>query len=1113
MSQGSVVESETACPSCGAGIHAGDKFCASCGKAVAGGSGAAPAIKGPVPQVDAQTRRTAKAMEGQRRQVTVMFTDMQGYTATSEKLGEDGVYHLMQMVFEEMVGTVHANKGTVQELTGDGLMALFGAPVALEDAPVRACRAGLEILERIAALGDKAEAQFGVRPKFRIGIHTGPLVVGSIGDDMRMEFTALGDTVNYASRLESLAEIGTVYISDATRELVEGYVEAADLGEREVKGKAEPQRVHRLEGLKSGVTRFDVSVSRGLTPLVGRDSELEALEARWEEAKAGHMRLVGISGEAGIGKSRLTHEFRNRLDKNSVVVLQGHCLSDGQSTAFLPFVEVVRRSFGLGERTDRVEIERKLRNGLEILSIEPEKAVPYLMLLLGLQGEAEKVRYTDAAVAGARIRDALYELMRARCRVSPTVLLVDDLHWIDSASEDLLEEFSKASGDLPLLILSTQRPEYKSPWGDEAFASEIKLQQLSARGTADLISARLGTTDLPQELTRLVTEKAEGNPLYAEEITAYLLSRGDLRRDGGVVTYQSSGETGLPVTLENLVLDRFDRLDDRPRGFLEAASVVGRRFELDLMDRVLGLGGGTAAQDVVDELQGSELVFADERNGFYQFKHAVVRAAVYDSLLKPRQAELHERVADAIVQSRGDGVGEAADTVADHYGHTPRAEKAVHYMALAGEQSLAVYSLEEAELRFRQVLELIDKVPGCADDAFHADVLLKLARILYYGAQFFELIRTLEPHLDTVESLGDPKRLSRFLFELGYAHCFSANQKVGTPLLERALAIGEEAGDEESIGYACMGLMWPLVCWTEPSEESLKEMKRLSGRAIAAAHAIGDVWLETKAHFGLVNHLNYLGRPVPARQISLKLLDLSQDTGDPRPRALGLDGLAWSQLTGLEYDAARETAGEAIRISIAPIDKAIGQAMLSMPLITLGHLSEGLGMLQDYVTAQTRSGMAIGRITADPMVGVGMVLCGDLGRGIGAIKETERLHAGWGSPFARSIRDGLLGEIYLQMVVGERPPMAVMLRNFWFLARTLPVAARRAQNHLEAALEWGRAHDSPATIAANLTNLGLLHQSKKRTDRANACFAEAREIAEANEMPELVKKIDAALSD
>ncbi len=979
MPQDSISESETICLACGANINAGDKFCASCGKAVAASSGAAPAIKAPIPQVDAETRRTAKAMEGQRRQVTVMFTDMQGYTATSEKLGEDGVYHLMQMVFEAMVGAVHANKGTVQELTGDGLMALFGAPVALEDAPVRACRAGLEILERIAALGDKAEAQFGVRPKFRIGIHTGPLVIGSIGDDMRMEFTALGDTVNYASRLESLAEIGTVYISDATRELVEGYVDATDLGEREVKGKAEPQRVHRLESLKSGVTRFDVSVSRGLTPLVGRDNELEALEARWEEAKAGQMRLVGISGEAGIGKSRLTHEFRNRLDKNSVVVLQGHCLSDGQSTAFLPFVEAVRRSFGLGERSDRVEIERKLRNGLEILSVDPEKAVPYLMLLLGLQGEAEKVRYTDAAVAGARIRDALYELMRARCRVSPTVLLVDDLHWIDSASEDLLEEFSKASQDLPLLILSTQRPEYKSPWGDEAFASEIRLGSLSARGTADLISARLGTTDLPQELTRLVTEKAEGNPLYAEEITAYLLSRGDLRRDGGVVTYQSSGETGLPVTLENLVLDRFDRLDDRPREFLEAASVVGRRFELDLMDRILGLGGGGAAQDIVDDLKGSELVFADERDGYYQFKHAVVRAAVYDSLLKPRQAELHERVADAIVEARGESIGEAADTVADHYGHTPRAEKAVRYMALAGEQSLAVYSLEEAELRFRQVLELIEKVPGCADDAFHADVLLKLARILYYKAQFFELVRTIEPHLPMVEALGDPKRLSRFLFEVGYAHCFSANQGLGTPLLERALAIGEEAGDEESIGYACMGLMWLLAVWTEPSEESLRDMERLSERAITAARSIGDVWLETKPLFALAYHLNALGRPGPAKRVSLKMLDLSRKTGDPRPRALGLCGLAWSQLTALEYDAAKETAEEAIRIYLAPIDRAVGQAMLSLALVLLGRISDGMNLLRPYVSGMNEGGMAIGRITIEPPIGVGMVLEGDFG--------------------------------------------------------------------------------------------------------------------------------------
>ena len=338
-------------------------------------------------------------LEGQRRQTTVLFTDMAGYTPLAERLGEEATYVLIQRVIKEMSEAVHAHEGTVQEVTGDGLMALFGAPAALEDAPVLACRAALEIQDRMTKLDDEIEVEHGVRPAFRVGVHSGPVVVGKVGDAQQAAVTVLGDTVNLAARLESVAEPGGILISEATHKLVEGYVHADFAGEREVKGKTEAQRVYRLEGMKTGVTRFDVSVGRGLTKLIGRRRELETLLGIWDEARAGRLRVANVSGEAGIGKSRLVYEFRRRLDDDSVFLLEGHCTAESRATPFLPFIDVMRRSFRIGDRADTAEAEHKLGRGLEVLGLEPADHIPYLLNLLG--HEAPRVSLDGVASEGS----------------------------------------------------------------------------------------------------------------------------------------------------------------------------------------------------------------------------------------------------------------------------------------------------------------------------------------------------------------------------------------------------------------------------------------------------------------------------------------------------------------------------------------------------------------------------------------------------------------------------------------------------------------------------------------------------------------------------------------
>ncbi|MDP6699820.1 MAG: adenylate/guanylate cyclase domain-containing protein [Candidatus Latescibacteria bacterium] len=344
--------------------------------------------------------------EAERRQITVLFVDMVGYTPLAERLGEEALYQLIRPITEQMMQAVENNRGTVHDLTGDGLMAVFGMPVAQEDAPQRACQTALDIVERIEGFADEYESSHGVHPQIRIGIHTGPAVVGRIGTDHRMEFRAVGDTVNLVSRLESSAEPGQILISATMRELVAGQAQTRFAGRRVLKGKTEPQEVYSLEGLRPGISRFEARASGGLTPLVGRNDELDKLKAIWATVVSGSVRLVHICGEPGIGKSRLLHEFRERTNGTQPVFLQGHCTSDGGTTPFLPFVDMLRRSFGIGTNDENSVLTERLLERFNILNLPAERHIPYLANLVGAD-TGNTLDKVDAEVIGIRTRETL----------------------------------------------------------------------------------------------------------------------------------------------------------------------------------------------------------------------------------------------------------------------------------------------------------------------------------------------------------------------------------------------------------------------------------------------------------------------------------------------------------------------------------------------------------------------------------------------------------------------------------------------------------------------------------------------------------------------------------
>jgi class 3 adenylate cyclase len=525
-------------------------------------------------------------VDAERRQVTVLFTDMVGFTSFSERSGEEAAYTLMRSLSKLMDEAVREQGGVVQNFTGDGIMAVFGAPMAFEDAPLRACCAALAILHRVETARPDLQSKYDARPQLRIGLNTGTAVVGKVQEGADAQLTVLGDTVNFAARLQALAEPDSIFLSEATHRLVQGLVDASFAGEHVIKGKAESQKVYRLDAIRHGATRFEAAVTRGLSAFVGREREMEILERGLDKARS-ELRIIDIAAEPGMGKSRLLHEFRQRMGKDRAFVLSGSCSPDGQQTPFLPFIEVIRGSFRVKAGEAEKDVAQKLETGLTALGLHSPRNLGLLLHVLGLNVPGDTLAGLDGVLIGLRTRELLQQLMEARCRLSPVVMLIEDLHWIDSVSEELLNKF--IDSEARFLVLTTRRLEYSPRWLDRSVVTKLPLEPLPTGDIRHLLRERLGVDVLPEGLARQVTEKADGNPLFAEEIVSYLAERGFIRTVGGTLNFDANVVTAsLPASIQSLLTVRVDRLAPEDRAVLQAASVIGRRFDAALLAATIG---------------------------------------------------------------------------------------------------------------------------------------------------------------------------------------------------------------------------------------------------------------------------------------------------------------------------------------------------------------------------------------------------------------------------------------------------------------------------------------------------------------------------------------------
>jgi class 3 adenylate cyclase/pimeloyl-ACP methyl ester carboxylesterase len=713
------------CGHCGAALSGSAKFCSECGhpsdaNRVHDARFASPHVYTPQHLVE-KILTSKTALEGERKQVTVLFVDASGFTTLSERLDPEDVHQLMDHAFELMLAEVHRYEGTVNQFLGDGLMALFGAPIAHEDHSVRAVHAALGIQRALARYRDRLQTERGIHFQVRMGLNTGRVVVGKIGNNLRMDYTAVGDTTNVAARLLALAEPGQVLISENTARAASPYFVLQSLGPVTIKGKARPVAAFRVGTARPVRSRIEAERERGLLPLVGRERELALLQDRFTEVRAGRGQAVFVFGEAGIGKSRLLLEFRIRSEGAGARWLLGRSVSYGRAISYLPVLDLVHDLLGITE-TDSVEaMLDKIWTGVQGLGEDLAWAAPLVRSLLSLHPDDADVAAMSPVQRRGRTAEALRDLLIRESQRQPVVLVIEDLHWIDPHSEEVLKLLLEGIAATPILVLLTHRPGYVQPFGDQTYYTRITLHALPESQTGKVVEAVLQTGELPTTVRDLIARKAEGNPLFIEELSQALVEDGTLQRaNGGYRLARALGELAVPDTIQGVIMARIDRLPETPKAALQIASVIGREFTARLLERMAAAGPDT--KRALGELRAVELIY--EKAAYpeleYMFKHALTHEVAYESLLRQRRQALHHRAGEGIEELYADRLPEFYETLAWHYVHAEAWAKAVDYLLKAADKARSHYAYPEATRFCAEAIEILDRHESATDQKVRA---------------------------------------------------------------------------------------------------------------------------------------------------------------------------------------------------------------------------------------------------------------------------------------------------------------------------------------------------------------------------------------------------------
>jgi predicted ATPase/class 3 adenylate cyclase len=784
------------------------------------------------------------ALEGERKQVTVLFADLKDSTELIRGLDPEAAQQLLDPAIHRMMDAVHRFEGTVNQVLGDGIMALFGAPLAHEDHALRACYAGLAMQAAMHGYTDEVRRTHGLEMRMRVGLNSGEVVVRAIGNDLHMDYSAVGETTHLAARMEQLATPGSIRLTAATLRLVEGLVRVNVLGPVPVKGVAEPVEVFELIGATAVRRRLQATAARGLTPFVGRHTELVALQQALEQAAAGHGQIVAVVGEAGVGKSRLVYEFVHTHRLQGWRVLESASVSYGKATPYFPVIDLLRRYCHVEEHDDTRTVRAKVTGQMLTLDEALQETIPALLALLEALPADSPFVHLDPSQRRQLTLEALKRLVLRESQVQPLLLVFEDLHWIDAETQALLGSLVESLPTARLLLLVNYRPEYQHGWGSKTYYTQLRLDPLPPQSAEAFLQALLGGDPSLAPLKQLLTARTEGNPFFLEESVRTLVETGVLVGEPGAYRLVQARLTiQVPATVQAVLAARIDRLPPEDKRLLQTAAVIGTEVPLPLLQAIAELPD-EALQRGLTHLQAAEFLYETglfpER--VHTFKHALTHEVAYGGLLQERRRTLHTHIVAALEALAGDRVADQVERLAHHALRGEVWEKAVAYCRQAGDKALARSANREAVACYEHALSALQHLPESRSILEQGiDLRFDLRNALYALAHQERILTVLREAEALAEALDDPYRLGQVAVHMGAYFILTADP-------HRAIAVGERAGalattlEDATLQLMAQRTLGLAYCTAGAYPQAIAVLKQAVA-ALTGARA--------RAHFGL----------------------------------------------------------------------------------------------------------------------------------------------------------------------------------------------------------------------------------------------------------------------
>jgi class 3 adenylate cyclase/tetratricopeptide (TPR) repeat protein len=1063
------------CSQCGFENLPGDKFCGECGSALRKAE-QGPPIDYSRPQtytpksLAEKILTTRRSIEGERKLVTVLFSDVANYTSISERLDPEEVHRIMDGCFRILVDQIHRYEGTIDKFTGDGVMALFGAPVAHEDHAQRACHAALAIQKAIAEYGEKIHRDCGAEFKMRVGLNSGPVIVGTIGDDLRMEYTAIGDTTNMASRMETTAAAGTVRVSEHTHRLARNYFEFKSLGEVAVKGKEKPQPAYELLRPSQVETRFEASVARGLTRFVGRRKQMEALEGAFQQARTGAGQVVGIVGEAGVGKSRLILEFRNRLPTEGSTHLEGRCLHFGGSMPYLPILDIVKSYFDIEEEDREYLIKKKARERLVQLDEKLLVCLPSFHELLSLPVEDEKHLHLEPSERKQKTFEAIRDLLIRESEERPLLLAVEDLHWIDRTSRELLDYLIGWLANTRILLVLLYRPEFTHTWGSKSYYTQINLGQLSTRTSAELVQAILEEGRVVPELRDLILGRAGGNPLFVEELTHSLLENGSIhRKDDRYVLTREASEIDVPDTIQGIIAARLDRLEESLKRIMQVASVIGREFAYRILAAITGMKEDLKASLL--NLQGLEFIY--EKQLFpeleYIFKHVLTQEVAYNSLLLKRRRELHEKIGQAIEQIYAERLEEHYELLAYHYLHSENKSKAAEHLDLACQKAFAAGSMEDALGHAEQAMELLDTLPDTkATWERRMSVMVTQTRTLFYLLRLrdaYDLFARYDPRGTREDKPGERATLYYSIKGVLEFHLGFTEKAIQT--VSKAVELWKAAGKGRET-LTSYGILLVAYCAKGDFQRGLA----FKDAIIRTGEETSDIVWYVMGLGQAAMYYAFLGRFEEGLEAAQMALRRAQEYSSKSQICTAAFCISTLYTVKRDLDRAVEYGEMAVAIAQTPGNRAVGQVALAWAWCHAGQAEKGTEILAAVLSVFRAAGYVTFQFWAGALLADGYRAAGRYEEAERTAREVLEVAGRCGAGFYASVAHFVLGES---------------------LSETDP---KQAADHFEESIAAFREAKAEAWLPLAYAGYGRLNRRQGRFEQARDCLTKALSIFE-----------------